>query len=143
MASCATSSNANRGRCLNKFCRSEQLSKRFIFVKNSKMAVQIADDSNFQQLLQEREFSVVKYHADWCGNCKLFAPKFKRVSNEEAFAHIGFIEVDAEKNPEARRAAGVDSLPYLALFNRSGLLEGSASSKEEYLRELIEKADPK
>ena len=104
------------------------------------MAVQTADDSNFQQLLQEREFSVVKYHADWCGNCKLFAPKFKRVSNEEAFAHIGFIEVDAEKNPEARRAAGVDSLPYLAVFNRSDLLEGSASSKEEYLRELIDKA---
>ncbi len=139
MASYATSSNANEGRSANKFCRSERLENRFIFVKIFEMAVQTADDSNFQQLLQENEFSVVKYHADWCGNCKLFAPKFKRVSNEDAVAHIGFIEVDAEKNPEARRAAGVDSLPYLAVFNGPQLIDGSASSKEAYLRELIDK----
>jgi thioredoxin 1 len=83
---------------------------------------------------------VVKYFANWCGSCKLFAPKYKRVSNEEQYSTITFLDVNAEENPQARRAAQVDNLPYLAVFKNGKLVEGSASSKEDYLRKLIEKA---
>lgn len=103
------------------------------------MAVTLVDDSNFQEHLGQSELAVVKYYADWCGNCKLFSPKYKRVSNEEQYAGIQFLDVDAEKNPGARKAANVDSLPYLAIFKNGELVEGSASSKEDYLRKLIEK----
>ncbi len=104
------------------------------------MAVINATDQEFKSELENNSTVVVKYYADWCGNCRLFSPKFKRVSNEEAMQQIAFLEVDAENNPLARKAAGVDSLPYLAVFKNGELLEGSASSKEEYLRQLIEKA---
>lgn len=104
------------------------------------MAVINANDNDFKLQLGKDGIAVVKYYADWCGNCKLFAPKFKRVSNEEEMSGIRFLDVDAEKNPEARKAAGVDNLPFLAVFKDGVLLEGSASSKEEYLRALIEKA---
>jgi len=49
-----------------------------------------------------------------------------------------FLEVNAEHNPEARKAAGVDNLPFLASFKGGALAEGSAASKEEYLRKLID-----
>ena len=61
------------------------------------------------------------------GNCKLFAPKFKRVSNEEAFAHIGFIEVDAEKFRARRQLSG--QFPYLAVFNK--YISGGFPSKKK------------
>jgi thioredoxin 1 len=101
------------------------------------MAVIEASDNNFKDILAENKVVAVKYYADWCGNCKLFSPKFKRVSNEEEFQSIAFIDVDAEKSPEARKAAKVDNLPYLAIFKDGQLLDGSASSKEEYLRSLL------
>lgn len=105
------------------------------------MAVINSTDQDFKNYLENGNTVVVKYFADWCGNCKLFAPKYKRVSNEDEMKDITFLEVDAEKNPEARKAAGVDNLPFMAVFKNGELVEGSASSKEEYLRKLIEKAN--
>jgi thiol-disulfide isomerase/thioredoxin len=102
------------------------------------MAVQIATDADFAQILKDNNRVVVKYYADWCGACKMFAPKYKRVSNEEAHEDVVFLEVNAEHSPEARKAAGVDNLPFLASFKDGALAEGSAASKEEYLRKLID-----
>ncbi len=103
------------------------------------MAVLTSTDTDFFDHLGNNDKVVVKYYADWCGSCRLFAPKYKRVSNEEDQQDLVFLEVDAEKNPEARKKAGVDNLPYLAVFHKGERVEGSSSSKEEYLRSLIEK----
>lgn len=103
------------------------------------MAVLNVTDTEFKEKVEATEKVVVKYYADWCGSCKLFAPKFKRISNEEQFKNILFLEVNAEENEEARRAAGVDNLPFLAVFKNGTLLEGSASSKEEYLLDMLQK----
>lgn len=103
------------------------------------MAVQKVNDQEFKEQLESNTNVIVKYMADWCGNCKLFAPKYKRVSNEPENANTVFLEVNAEQNPEARKAAGVDNLPFLAVFKKGQLVEGSASSKEEYLRTLLGK----
>jgi thioredoxin 1 len=103
------------------------------------MAVVNVNDSEFKETLASNDKVVVKYYADWCGNCKLFSPKYKRVSNEEENTGMVFLEVDAEKFPDARKAGKVDNLPYLAVFKNGELLEGSASSKEDFLRGLMAK----
>lgn len=98
----------------------------------------LSTDNDFQNLIQSNPKVVVKFFADWCGSCKLFAPKFKRHSNDEANTDITFIEVNAEENENARKLAGVDNLPYLASFKNGVLLEGTATSKEEYLQKMID-----
>lgn len=102
------------------------------------MAVQVATDQDFKTYLGDNENVVVKFYADWCGNCRLFAPKYKRVSNEDEMQNVVFLDVNAEENPETRKMAGVDNLPFMAFFKNGELVEGSASSKEEYLRKIIE-----
>lgn len=99
--------------------------------------LQPATDNDFEALLKANQNVVVKYYADWCGACKLFAPKFKRHANDENNADVLFLDVNAEENETARKLGGVDNLPYLATFKNGVLLEGAATSKEEYLQKMI------
>lgn len=99
--------------------------------------LQTATDNDFDTLLKNNPKVVVKYYADWCGSCKLFAPKFKRLAADEANADVLFLDVNAEENEAARKAAGVDNLPFLATFKNGALLEGAATSKEDYLLKML------
>jgi thioredoxin 1 len=100
--------------------------------------VQLSTDADFENLIENNEKVIVKYFADWCGSCKLFAPKYKRHSNEEGNSDILFLEVNAEENEIARKLGGVDNLPFLVSFKSGKLWEGTATSKEEYLQKMID-----
>jgi thioredoxin 1 len=101
------------------------------------MAVVKATDADFSTLIQENERVVVKFYADWCGSCRLFAPKFKRMSDDETLTNVIFLDVNAETDQQARRLAGVTNLPFFAAF-RDGQLVGTVSAtKEEAVRDLI------
>lgn len=102
------------------------------------MAVTVLNDSNFAGELAGKK-TIVKYFAGWCGNCRLFAPKFKRLSNDDRFEGINFADVDAEKNPEARKTGGVTNLPFFAIFDGDKLVHSVATSKEDAVVDLLEK----
>ena len=101
------------------------------------MAVILSSDADFASQLATNENVIVKYYADWCGNCKLFAPKFRRLSDDERFAGITFLDVNAEENEQARHAGGVDNLPYFAVFRKGERVAGRATSKEDSVLELL------
>jgi thioredoxin 1 len=103
------------------------------------MAVDILTDENFVETLKTNQKTIVKYYAGWCGSCRLFAPKFKRLSADPRFEGIHFVDVDAETSPEARKLAGVSNLPFFALFEGETLRAAVATSKEEQVVELLVK----
>lgn len=103
------------------------------------MPVIQATDSDFNTILTNNEKVVVKYYADWCGNCRLFSPKFKRMADNDQFKDITFLDVNAEVSPEARKAAGVTNLPFFAVFKNGTLVDTVAASKEEAVLQLINK----
>ena len=103
------------------------------------MAVEIITDNDCKQVVETNSKVIVKYFAGWCGNCKLFAPKFRRLSEDARFKGVKFIDVNAEENQEARQLAGVKNLPYFAIFREGRLVEGSATSKEDVVVELLSK----
>lgn len=103
------------------------------------MAVIQATDNDFQEILSSNQKVVVKYFADWCGSCRLFSPKFKRLSNDEQFADIAFVDVNAETSPEARSLSNVTNLPFFAIYKNGELVDTVAASKEEAVLNLINK----
>lgn len=102
------------------------------------MAVENIKDDQFESAIAGEKV-IVKFYADWCGSCKLFAPKYKRLSNDDRFSDVSFIEVNAEENPNARKHAGVDNLPFFATYSKGQLQSGSAGSKEEMVVSMLEK----
>ena len=103
------------------------------------MSVQVSTDNDFNSQLETNEKVIVKYFANWCGSCKLFAPKFRRLSDDERFSDVTFLDVNAEENAAARKFAGVDNLPFFAIFKNGVLVEGSATHKEENVVGLLNK----
>lgn len=103
------------------------------------MSVEKVNDQGFEESLKSNEKVAVKYFANWCGSCKLFAPKFRRLSEDDRFKGITFLDVNAEENESARKMAGVDNLPFIAVFKNGELVEGIATSKEDKVVELLEK----
>ncbi|MDH5602501.1 MAG: thioredoxin family protein [Cyclobacteriaceae bacterium] len=103
------------------------------------MAVTVVTDENFAEALKSKEKTVVKYYAGWCGTCRLLAPKYRRLSDEEQYDGVAFLDVDAEYNPEARKLAGVTNLPFVATFKGGEMVEAMPVSKIEKVIELLEK----
>lgn len=102
------------------------------------MALIQATDSTFNELLSQNDKVVIKYYADWCGSCKLFAPKFRRLSDDIRFEGVTFLDINAEQNPEARKLAGVNNLPFFAVFKNGKLIQGEATSKEDNVVAMID-----
>lgn len=103
------------------------------------MAITSADDTDFSELISSSPRVAVKYYADWCGSCRLLAPKFRSLSEREEFAGIVFLDVNAELSPVARSVAEVDTLPFFAAFRDGKLVEGIATAKEENVVNLLER----
>ena len=104
------------------------------------MAVIAANDTDFNTQLASQPVVVVKYFADWCGSCRLIAPKFNKLSDQEQFGDVLFLEVNAENNPEARKLASVSNLPFFATFKNGQLVEGDFTAKIDSVAEMIERA---
>lgn len=68
-------------------------------------------EKDFSELIKET--AVVDFYANWCGPCKMFAPIFEEVSNEE---NINFVKLDVDKSGDVARKYGVMSIPTIILF---------------------------
>lgn len=98
--------------------------------------VKTVNDAEFQQELKAHDKVVVKYYADWCGSCRLIAPKYDAIAEKDDFKGITFLNINAEENPEARKLAGVTNLPFFAAFKDGQLVEGFAAARAEAIEEL-------
>lgn len=103
------------------------------------MAVETLDDSNFSERLQGEALAVVDFYAGWCGPCRMFAPKFRRLSEDERFAgKITFFKLDGEQAPLARKTVEIDNLPYFAIYKNGELVAGKSTAKEEGFTAFLE-----
>lgn len=94
-------------------------------------------DLTIESILNSNPLVIACFHADYCGLCKEFYPKFKRLSLDKDNATILFIHINVSVNEDVAKLAQVDSLPYIASFIDGKLLEGVGTNKEEHLQKMI------
>jgi Thioredoxin. len=107
-----------------------------IFQKYEEMVITL-NDSNFEMALKENDLIVIEYQANWCGSCRLFAPKYEALSNEPQFSNVVFAKIDAENNPKAKSIVTFDYIPYFATFKNGTFHEGLSTVNSEVLTMMI------
>ena len=82
---------------------------------------------------------VIKFFADWCGPCKLYAPSFEKVKQELQSEEIIFREINVENDPENLSGQyGVRGIPLTLVLEEGVDTKGSSGRlSEEELKQLI------
>ena len=80
---------------------------------------------------------VIKFYADWCGPCKLYAPIFEKVS-EELKDKAEFVNVNIEKDTTGLAAEyKVQAIPTTVLVNEGVEKSKTGRLEEEDLKNFI------
>lgn len=93
-------------------------------------------DENFETALAEADLAVVDFYAGWCGPCRMFAPKFKRLA--KTYTHISFFKLNGEQAPNARKTVQIDNLPYFGVYKNGELIAGLSTAKEDAFKAFLE-----
>ena len=97
--------------------------------------VQELSQDNLSEIIASNDTVVVQYSATWCGNCRIMKPKVKKLAGE--LENITFVIADAEKFPESRQLATVDTLLTFATFNDGKFVNQTQTNKFDVLKELV------
>lgn len=87
---------------------------------------------SFQQLIKENEVLVVDFKADWCGPCKMLAPKLEKVAAEQG-AKVKLQKIDVDESPEVAKSLQIQGIPYVVKYVKGVAvkkIEGNVSEEE-------------
>jgi thioredoxin 1 len=82
---------------------------------------------------------VIKFYADWCGPCKVYAPAFEQVKQELQSEEITFLEINVENDPDNLAGQyGVRGIPHTVVaYEDANSKSRSGRLSEEQLKEFI------
>ena len=78
---------------------------------------------------------VLDFHATWCGPCKMIAPKFQSLSDDNK--HVSFYKIDIDKRPELASKYGVSAMPTFIAFKDGKQLKSFMGADSKQLESLV------
>ena len=89
-----------------------------------------------QEVLDQKGFVFVDFHAEWCGPCKMTEPIIEQLSGE--IKDVVFVKVDVDQNAEIASQFSVFSIHTFIFFKDGKVVNQfvGAMGKEGFLKEI-------
>jgi len=75
---------------------------------------------SFADLIQNDTPTLVDFHAEWCGPCKMMKPILEDLKSKVG-DQVRIIKIDVDKNPAVANQFQVQGVPTLILFKKGEL----------------------
>jgi thioredoxin 1 len=75
-------------------------------------AFDLSKGMDFNKVISNKDFTVIKFTATWCGPCKKVAPTFDDLAVSQDYKNCTFVSVDIDEFEEISNKYRVTSIPY-------------------------------
>ena len=82
-----------------------------------------ADDEELRRLTYEQTKVFAKFTADDCAICKILAPGFVKLADNEEYQAILFVRLSSNENPVAKQLMNERAAPFFVSYCQGRILE--------------------
>lgn len=100
------------------------------------MAMTELNDDTIFAAIENEALVFIDFYASWCGACRVAAPMYARVAEEEG---VKIFKIDVEKNPKIKEMVELPGLPSVGCFKNGEPQDLVNVTKEEAFREFVQK----
>ena len=80
---------------------------------------------------------MVMFGTDWCGNCDILKPEFKRVSNQQKNRHIPFVFINPDNSPKSLSLIELNDIPTIVAFKNGKNISQEFGNKLEIVETVL------
>jgi thioredoxin 1 len=78
----------------------------------------LVTEEEYDTALKDNKLVVVDFYAQWCGPCKLLAPKLEELATDNP--SVAFFKVDVDDNTEVSDREGISAMPTIRYYRMGG-----------------------